>query len=235
MLIIAEIGLNHNGDMNMAKCLIEEAKDAGADVAKFQFFDASKYFSPDFEWFEACMKARLSLDQASGLKKHCDNVGIEFLVSAFDVQGVEWAEKLGVKRHKIASRCIKQKDLVDAMCKTGKDIIVSLGMWDKPEFPEINTNAKVDFLYCVAKYPTMPKDLEFDKVDFRKYAGFSDHTIGINAACIAIARGAKIIEKHFTLSKKLYGPDHSGSMEVHELHQIVKRSKEYKKILDSKG
>lgn len=128
MMIIAEIGLNHNGNMQLARCLIEEAAAAGADVAKFQFFDISKYFGPEFEWYDACMKARLDFEQASALKAHCDAVGIEFCASAFDVEGVEWCERLGVTRHKLASRCIRQDDVIQAMADTGKPMIVSLGL-----------------------------------------------------------------------------------------------------------
>ncbi len=138
---------------------------------------------------------------------------------------------MGQKRHKIASRCIEQTDLIEAMCKSGKEIIVSLGMWHGEEFPVINTKAKVSFLYCVAKYPTMPEDLHFEKINFSKYSGFSDHTFGIDASLIAMARGAKIIEKHFTLSKKMYGPDHAGSMETSELRELVKFARSFDKII----
>jgi N-acetylneuraminate synthase/N,N'-diacetyllegionaminate synthase len=220
-IVIAEIGLNHNGNMQLAHCLIEEAAAAGADIAKFQFFDISQYFGPEFEWYDACMAARLDYAQAAELKAHCDQVGIEFASSAFDVRGVEWCERLGVRRHKLASRCIGQQDVVDAMISTGKPMLVSLGMWSGEDFPPIDSSGGVDFLYCIAKYPTEPADIHFDRVDFRRYAGFSDHTIGTTAAKVALARGARIVEKHFTLSKRLYGPDQRGSAEPHELREIV--------------
>ena len=96
----------------------------------------------------------------------------------------------------------------------------------------IKSKGKVDFLYCVAKYPTMPEDVNFDKIDFKdKYSGFSDHTIGMNAPLIAVARGAKILEKHFTLSKKMHGPDHQGSMEPNELRQLVKSAREFEEFM----
>lgn len=233
MLIIAEIGLNHNGDINLAKCLAKEAKNCGADIAKFQFFDASQYFTPEFEWYDACMKARLSFEQAAQIKRFCDDIDIEFLASVFDLTGVEWAEKLKMRRYKIPSRAINQKDLIKAVCDTGKDIIVALGMWDKKEFPKIITKGKVDFLYCVAKYPAMPEDLELSKIDFSKYSGFSDHTIGIDAALVAAAKGAKIIEKHFTLSKEMYGPDHAGSMDPGELRELVRISRKFEKLFQA--
>lgn len=221
VLIIAEIGLNHNGNMQLARCLIEEAAAAGANVAKFQFFDVSKYFGPDFEWYDACMEARLDFDRAAALKAHCDAVGIEFCASAFDTEGVEWCERLGVTRHKLASRCIRQDDVIRAMGESGKPMIVSLGMWGEEALPHIDARGTVDFLYCIAKYPTEPTDVRLHTVDFRLYSGFSDHTIGTAAAKIAVARGARIIEKHFTLSKRMYGPDQQGSAEPHELREIV--------------
>jgi N-acetylneuraminate synthase/N,N'-diacetyllegionaminate synthase len=233
--IIAEIGLNHNGNMQLAHCLIDEAAAAGADVAKFQFFDVSKYFGPEFEWYDACMAARLDLTQAAELKAHCDAIGIEFCASAFDVQGVEWCERLGVKRHKLASRCIGQDDVIAAMARTGKPMIVSLGMWQGSGFPAIDAVGPVQFLYCIAKYPTEPADVDFASADFRTYAGFSDHTIGTTAAKIALARGAGIIEKHFTLSKRLYGPDQRGSAEPHELREIVEFARAVQPFVDRAG
>ena len=144
-----------------------------------------------------------------------------------------------MKRYKIASRCIEQQDLFDAVGKTGKDMIVSLGMWKdanplEPLPIHIKSKGKVDFLYCVAKYPTMPEDVNFDKIDFNnKYSGFSDHTIGMNAPLIAVARGAKIIEKHFTLSKNMHGPDHRGSMEPDELRKLVKSAREFEEFMSN--
>jgi len=160
MLIIAEIGQNHNGDMELAKKLIS-----------------------------------------------------------------------AVKRYKIASRSIYDKQLINAIAQTGKDIIASLGMYRETDFPHIDTSGKVDFLYCIAKYPTLLEHLNFLEVDFNKYSGFSDHTIGIEAALVAMARGAKIIEKHFTLDKKMYGPDHIISMEPEELRQMVEFSRKFEAIL----
>jgi len=219
--VIAEIGMNHNGNMDLAKCLIDEAKAIGADVAKFQFFDISEYMPTSFEWYDWAMNARLTYDDAAVLKDYCDRVGIEFLASVFNLEGVEWAKRLGMQRYKIPSRAIRQQDLIDALVDTGKEIIASLGMWGEDEFPVIESPVPVKFLYCVSKYPTLPADLEFEKIDFGRYAGFSDHTIGIDAAIVAISRGAKIIEKHFTLSKQMYGADHAGSAVPEELRQVV--------------
>jgi len=153
------------------------------------------------------------------------------MTSVFDPERVWWCEEIGVKCYKIASRSIYDKELIDAIARTGKDIIASLGMYQGKEFPKIDTYGKVDFLYCVSKYPTLPEDLNFLEVDFNRYSGFSDHTIGIEAALVAMARGAKIIEKHFTLDKKMHGPDHIISMERQELRQMVEFSRKFEVIL----
>jgi N-acetylneuraminate synthase/N,N'-diacetyllegionaminate synthase len=136
-----------------------------------------------------------------------------------------------MKRYKIASRSVRSRPLLEAVAATGKDIIVSLGMWDSPHFPQIPTRAKVSYLYCVAKYPTSFSDLDFQNVDFTRYDGFSDHTIGNDAAMVATARGSRIIEKHFTLDKNMHGPDHSGSMEPRELAELRRYADRFCEIL----
>lgn len=229
--IIAEIGQNHNGDMKLAKELIREAKANGADIAKFQLFDTDYIFEPDFEWYEFAKKAELSREQLKELFLECQRVGIEFLTSVFDPERVKWTEELGMKRYKVASRSIYDKELLEAIAKTGKDMIVSLGMWRGEGFPKIKTKGNIYFLYCVSKYPTPYEELDFQKVDFNKYAGFSDHTLGIEAALVAMSQGAKIIEKHFTLDKNLPGPDHKCSMEPQELRELVSYARKIEKIL----
>jgi hypothetical protein len=220
--IIAEIGQNHNGDMSLAKELIVAAAEAGADVAKFQIFDAKSLFSShNNPWYEYNLKTELTFDQISELAAECEKIQIEFMSSAFDTTRVGWLEKIGVKSHKIASRSIVDRELAKTILATEKPIIVSLGMWKGESFPEWLINDQTSFLYCISEYPTPIEKLNFSSVDFNKYAGFSDHTIGIEASCIAMARGARIIEKHFTLEKESYGPDHKGSMIPSELTQIV--------------
>jgi N-acetylneuraminate synthase/N,N'-diacetyllegionaminate synthase len=231
MLIIAEIGQNHNGSMDIAKKLIRLAKGKGADIAKFQLYDVDKIFTPDFEWYKEGKEAQLSKEQVFYLANECNKVGIEFMVSVFDLERFGWTEEIGMKQYKIASRSIYERELIDAIASTGKDMVVSLGMWKGEGFPVIKTSGRLDFLYCVSKYPTMPEDLDFLHVDFNKYSGFSDHTIGIETSIVAMSRGARIIEKHFTLDKTMHGPDHSISMEPDELEQLVKYAKKIENIL----
>lgn len=218
MEIIAEIGQNHNGDMDLAFELIAEAKRNGADAAKFQLYDAAALFPRENNpWYEYNLSTELSRDDTARLAERCSRMGIEFLASVFDAERVDWLEELGVRRYKIASRSIRDQGLIGRLCRTGKPLLVSLGMWDKPEFPSIPSGAPVSFLYCVSQYPTPLERLHLGQVDFTRYAGLSDHTVGISAAQAALARGAGIIEKHFTLDRNMHGPDHVCSMTPGEL------------------
>jgi N-acetylneuraminate synthase/N,N'-diacetyllegionaminate synthase len=219
--IIAEIGQNHNGDMGLAFELINAAKESGADVAKFQLYDASNLFSrKNNEWFEYNCKTELKQDQINILAEECSRVGIEFMASVFDVERIKWLEDVGVRRYKVASRSIGDMALIKAIAATGKPLLISLGMWHESNFPSIEADGGVGFLYCISSYPALLDELHFGEVDFERYVGFSDHTIGIHASQIALARGASILEKHFTLDKKMYGPDHAGSMTPNELHDL---------------
>lgn len=221
--IIAEIGQNHNGDIELAKELIHAAHQCGADVAKFQVYNARELFSEASNpWYEYNIKTELTRDHIYELAELCDKIGIEFMASVFDIERIKWLEDVNVKRYKIASRSIEDLVLIEKICDTGKPILVSLGLWGGNQFPIIPTSSRVDYLFCISKYPTSFEDLKLSKVDFTKYSGFSDHTIGIDAPLVAMSRGALIIEKHFTLNKGMYGPDHMGSMVPDELMKLSK-------------
>jgi sialic acid synthase SpsE len=219
--IIAEIGQNHNGDMRVAAELIRAAKRAGADVAKFQVYDARALFPPKAQnpWFDYNCATELKKEDVFRLAELCAEVGIEFMASVFDTERIAWLEAVGVRRYKIASRSINDSQLIAAVAATGKPLIASLGWWKEPQFPSIKAS-RVDFLYCVAKYPAPFEDLELASVDFDRYAGFSDHSVGVTAACASFVLGARILEKHLTLDKNAYGPDHACSMTPSELGAI---------------
>lgn len=230
--IIAEIGQNHNGDMGLARELIHAAKDAGADVAKFQLYDARALFPREGNpWFDYNCKTEISRDQLIMLAEECRLAGIEFMSSVFDVERVAWLEEIGVSTHKIASRSVNDGALMAALAATGKPLLVSLGMWAGADFPKIEASAPVSFLYCISKYPTPLSDVRLNGVDFSRYAGFSDHTIGVTAPCAAMARGARIIEKHITLDKAAYGPDHECSATLDELRRMVEFARDLEKCL----
>ncbi len=232
MEIIAEIGQNHNGDMVLAKELIHAAKESGADIAKFQLFDALKTFEKkNNPWFEYNCKTQLSQENLVTLNEECKKADIEFMSSVFNFELINWLEELNVERYKVASRSINDNKLIKTLLELNKPLIISLGHWKKKDFPVFSSNKKISYLYCVSKYPTELDELHLSEVDFSKYDGFSDHTIGVNASIIALSRGAKIIEKHFTLDKNLFGPDHSCSMLPEELMAISNFKKELKLAL----
>jgi sialic acid synthase SpsE len=137
-----------------------------------------------------------------------------------DVERIQWLEDAGVKRYKIASRSLSDLSLVTAVADTGKPILASLGCWQGQALPDIKNSGGIKFLYCVSKYPTPLEELGLSSVDFERLSGFSDHSLGITAACAAFVLGAQILEKHFTLDKSSYGPDHAGSMNPEELKAI---------------
>lgn len=223
MQIIAEIGQNHNGDMSLAKELIYSAKENGADVAKFQIYNAKKIFSKkNNPWYQNNIRSELSEEQIINLNEYCKKTGIEFMASVFDTKLIKITEKINMRRYKIASRSIYDKKLLSKIFKLNKPVIISLGHWKKQHMPFDDTKNQIEYLYCVSKYPTKIKDLKLSKKLFKKVSGFSDHTIGISSAVKAIKYGAKIIEKHFTIDKKLNGPDHMLSMTPLELKELSK-------------
>ena len=223
VLFIAECGHNHNGNIPLAKALIWTAKACGADMAKFQVYDTDTLKLNEEEKqkgiYSDLKQGELTRDQLWELKKECDRAKIEFFASAFDIKRISWLEEIEIKRHKIASRMIHDKAFIEAIEKTGKPIIASLGWWNKQELPDIK--GKVDYLYCVAKYPPTDEEMRGMPKKFRKYSGFSDHTIGIRWTQKAIKRGAKIIEKHFTIDRDMFGCDQKGSIEPFEFKKLI--------------
>ena len=206
MLIIAEIGQNHNGDMVMARKLITIAKELGAGLCKFQLYDHKELFGSRFP------NVALSFGQAKDLFDYGDEIGMEVFFSVFDVERVKWCGEIGVKRYKIA---YSQKDNIE--------LFKAVWTADKPFIVSSDVPTIFSTLYCIPHYPAQVNEYMLDKLS--AFDGVSDHTIGIDLAKIALARGAKIIEKHFTLDKKLLGPDHILSIEPDELAELVRFSK----------
>lgn len=208
--------------MRLNKEMIWEAKACGADAVKFQLYDVDTIKKPWQSRYMELRVAQLTKEDVKELFDECKKAGIEFIASAFDVERVGWLEEIGVKRHKIASRSVFDKKLIQAMEKTGKPLIVSLGAWNKKELPKIKN---AEFLYCVSEYPAYITEDMFP-TKFDKFAGFSDHTIGCYWAREAVKRGAKIIEKHFTLDNTLPGHNQKGSAEPWELKDLCTYAKQ---------
>jgi N,N'-diacetyllegionaminate synthase len=248
-LIIAEAGVNHNGSTDLAFKLIDTAKAAGADIVKFQTFKATEMVSESAEkaayqqtttdvretQFEMIKKLELSRAAHLELMCYCDEVGIEFLSAPFDVASIDLLHELGVKRFKIPSGEITNYLYLKAMAEYNKLVIMSTGMSTMNEILEalnvMTSNGteerNITVLHCNTEYPTPFEDVNLKAMEsmqekFGLPIGYSDHTRGIEVPIAAVALGATIIEKHFTLDRTLPGPDHKASLEPDELTDMVK-------------
>lgn len=194
MLFVAEIGMNHDGNFNLAYELIRQAQQAGADVAKFQFGWRNK---PD-------EINHIDDARARQLRSWCDYWGIEMMASLITEEAFEMARRVGFDRYKIASRTIGDNPaLCQRILAEGRETFVSLGMWDGEAFPFGPPTERLRYVYCRSKYPTFPEDLKGMPAAFSAdgWYGYSDHQHGIDACLLAVARGAQYIEKHITLNR----------------------------------
>jgi N-acetylneuraminate synthase/N,N'-diacetyllegionaminate synthase len=252
--IIAEIGSNHNGDILIAKKMIDVACDAGADAVKFQFFKAEK-IAADTKDPTAKIKDGLSLQQfyqtcetprswISELVTYCRKKNIVFFATPFDYEAVDLLEQECVELYKVASFEIVDLLLLNKIARTQKPIILSTGMADLEDIQDALTtiysqgNSNVILLHCGINYPAPFDEVNLRAMDtikekFKVPVGYSDHTQGITVPIAAVARGAQVIEKHFTLSRRMEGPDHSFALEPDELIQMVKAIRECEKCLGS--
>lgn len=245
VFIIAEAGVNHNGDVIIAKKLIDAAVDAGADAVKFQTFktenlvakdapkaDYQKKSTGNGNQFEMLKRLELSFEDHLSLKKYCDEKGILFLSTPFDFESVDLLEKLDLSMYKISSGEITNIPLLRYIARLKKPMIVSTGMANLSEIERAvneikeNGNDKIILLHCTSNYPTLYEDVNLNamltiKNAFMLPVGYSDHTIGIEVPIAAVSLGAEIIEKHFTLDKNMEGPDHKASLNLDELKNMV--------------
>ncbi|EGB5535750.1 N-acetylneuraminate synthase [Campylobacter upsaliensis] len=258
VLIIAEAGVNHNGDINLAKKLIEQAAKAGADVVKFQTFKANSCVSvsakkakyqlettaKEESQLEMIKKLELSYESHFELMKHCKKHGIAFLSTPFDLESVEFLRGLDLPYFKIPSGEITNFPYLKAVAKCKKKVLLSTGMANLGEIEAAltilrkNGTRNITLLHCNTEYPTPFEDVNLNalktlKEAFKLEVGYSDHTEGIVASLGAVALGAVVIEKHFTLDKTMEGPDHRASLEFEELRALCKGIRELEKALGS--
>tara|TARA_B100001989_G_C24531983_1_gene462145 strand:+ start:10 stop:1005 length:996 start_codon:yes stop_codon:yes gene_type:complete len=247
--IIAEAGVNHNGDITLAEKLIKVASDAGADAIKFQAWKAenlvtnnaplaiyqkqnTKGFSNQYEMLK---QLELNEEDHIYLKSKCKAMNIEYLSSAFDLEGIEMLNRLGLKKLKIPSGEITNLPFLKKAGYFDWDIILSTGMSDLKEIKDAlywlehsgKKRTNISVLQCTTQYPAPFDSINLSAMKtisdaFNVKIGYSDHTIGITAPIAAVALGALIIEKHITLDRNLTGPDHKASLEPSELKLMVK-------------
>lgn len=249
VIIIAEAGVNHNGDIQIAKKLIDAAVDAGVDYVKFQTFKADNLVSKsakkatyqsvnindgDDSQYTMLKNLELSHEDHLELMSYCSERNINFFSTAFDVEGVKYLNDLGLAFFKIPSGEITNYPYLKAVALCKKPVIMSTGMCSEKDIENaLEVLAKfglpkgmVSILHCNTEYPTPMKDVNLKamlsiKEKFQTQVGYSDHTLGIEVPVAAVALGAQIIEKHFTLDKTLPGPDHVASLEPNELKEMV--------------
>ena len=254
-LIIAEAGVNHNGDINIAKRLVDEAKKAGADIVKFQTFVPEllsskktkmanyqkKNLGEEDSQLNMLRKLALSFDSFVELSDYCKKIGIKFLSTPFDLQSISFLDNLQ-DIWKIPSGEITNYPYLVEIAKTNKPVILSTGMCSMEEIEEsLNVlidhgSEKISILHCNTQYPTPYCDVNLKAMNtlkdkFGVKVGYSDHTLGIEVPIAAVALGAEIIEKHFTLDRSMDGPDHKASLEPKELADMVRAIRNIEKAL----
>ena len=247
--IIAEAGVNHNGDIELAKKLIDVAAEAGADYVKFQTFIASKNISkvaPKADYqninygeqdsqLEMVRKYELTKAQHLELIQHCRFRNISFFSTAFDLESVDLLEELKIPLYKIPSGEIVNFPYLKKVASLKKPVIISTGMCSEKEIEDAigvlmkfgSKKENITILHCNTEYPTPMKDVNLRAMltigtKFGVKIGYSDHTLGIEIPVAAVALGATVIEKHFTLDRNLPGPDHKASLEPDELKEMVR-------------
>jgi N,N'-diacetyllegionaminate synthase len=254
--IIAEAGVNHNGDVKLAKKLIDAAKAAGADAVKFQTFQAEEiavlnsrkadyqYRAKEKTQYEMLKMLELSFDDFRDIKKYCDTKDIEFISTPYDINSVEFLNEIGVNRFKVASADLINKPLIEAVAKTQKLIFLSVGMATLGEIERtislINDfgNDNIVILHCTTSYPTPYNEVNMNTLSTLKKAfglpvGYSDHSLGIEISIMAVSLGAEVIEKHFTLDRTMEGPDHFASLEPLDFKQMVEAVRNVKNAFGS--
>lgn len=259
-LIIAEAGVNHNGDINLAYELVIKAKECGADAVKFQTFKAEKLAGKETpkvpyqtvdrseseeSHFEMLKRLELSEEDTIKVKKCCDENEIEFMSTPYDIEGVDFLSRIGSKRLKVASADLVDFRIQRAVRATGLPVIQSMGMateeeviqWHRDYLSEAPIQHRT-LLQCTSNYPSDPfnSNVRAMKAIGEKLGvdyGFSDHTPDERGAVLAVALGAKVIEKHFTLDKSMEGPDHRASVNPSELSAYVQAIRDAEIILGS--
>lgn len=258
ILIIAEAGVNHNGDMNIAKKLIDKAVEAKADIVKFQTFKSNCVVSTKAEKAEyqketteanenqldMIKKLELTTENHKILIAYCKEKNIEFVSTPFDLPSIDLLNNLGMTTFKIPSGEITNLPYLEKIGKLGKKVILSTGMSTLGEVElaikilRDNGTEDITLLHCTTEYPTPMEDVNLNAMKTLEKAfglpvGYSDHTKGIEVSIAAVVMGAKIIEKHFTLDKNMEGPDHKASLEPDELSALVSSVRNVEKAMGS--
>lgn len=240
VFIIAEIGINHNGNLELAKKLIDSAKRAGADAVKFQTYVTEKRVSTDSPIFNILKRCELSFEDFKQLKSYSEHVGIEFFSTPFDEESLNLLESLGCSLYKVASFDITNLNFLNKLSETGKTLIMSVGMSSLDEIKNAYSilsrhSNKIALLHCVSAYPTKESDANLAAIfslkdNFNCLIGQSDHTNDIFVPFCAAAGGAQIIEKHYKISSDMECPDGAVSITEDQMIELVGKIRRLEKI-----
>lgn len=240
--IIAEIGINHDGDISKALQMVKEAKEADCDAVKLQVIDPEVSYNKDTLSYEIFKDAILTLDELKQMKELCKELSIDFLSTVGDSNSLALMEEVGIDGYKISSGLMSNYPLIDKILSLGKPVIFSTGMSEESEIVELVKFIE-DFefynysiLHCVSQYPSPAEVINVNYVNrikqlTDKVVGYSDHYLGETAVLTAVSLGAKIIEKHFTYDKTLDGADHKISADFQEMQQMNQKIREVEKML----
>lgn len=239
--VIAEIGINHGGDINLAKKLIYSAARAGADAVKFQTYLTEKRVPKDSSIFNILKKCELPFDAFKELKEHADQYDIDFFSTPFDVDSVDYLESIGCDLYKIASFDVVNHDLLSRIASTKKPVIMSVGMSAMSEIEQAyeilrSKTDKIAILHCISAYPTDEKDANLAaiytlKEKFDCIIGQSDHTQDIVVPLYAVAAGAQIIEKHYMISNDMNCIDAPVSITEKQMEKMIQEIRRLEHIL----
>jgi N,N'-diacetyllegionaminate synthase len=234
IFVIAEVGINHNGDIGTAFELIDKAKWAGASAVKFQTYITEERVSVDSPIFDILKKCELSFDQQKELFDYANNNEILAFSTPFDTESVEFLDEVDTPCYKVASFDLVNLTLLNEIAQKNKPVIISRGMASMKEIDiamEVLKANPTVLLHCISAYP-VPNHFSLNlstipalKQRYNSIIGYSDHTLDIEAAQFSVACGAKVIEKHFTLSQAMVGPDHLISSEPSQLKKLIERCK----------
>jgi N,N'-diacetyllegionaminate synthase len=230
--IIAEVGINHNGDLGIAQQLIDVAKESGVDAVKFQSWTAESLVSKNNPDYGRLKDLQLSKDMHYEVVDYCAAQGITFLSSAFDKKGLDFLEELGVPAHKIASCELTNLHFIDYVAQKGKPILISGGFGKHEEIGEAlcqiraQKNEDIILLHCIGAYPPKVEDTNLKfmqklEEDYGVLVGLSDHSMTLEIPYAAVAMGGVCIEKHITLDRTMEGFDHEASIESDQLEKLV--------------
>lgn len=254
--IIAEAGVNHDGNIKKAFKLVDVAKKAGADAIKFQTFNTEECTHENLKkanyqregkkdkisQFQMLKKLELDISQHIKIRNYCRKKKIIFFSTPSDYSSLKLLQKIKIPCFKISSVDLTNELLLKQICSTNKPVFISTGMSSKKEIihsykiTKRIRNKKIIFMHCISSYPTLDKDINLQNINMLKkitnsIVGFSDHTLSVDIPSLAYLAGARVIEKHFTLNNKMQGPDHKISLNPENLKKMINKIRSAEKII----